>query len=1062
MPTVDSGQITPGTGQITYGASSVPTSSNATSTAATNVQVLLSVIGSNLGAGAGIYAGYSGNTTNTTLFFKGLVEGENVNLVMDNDSITISSYASFIGLLDTPSTVITNGILYGAGIDSIEFTSAPSAANEILQWNGVGFIWSHAGSGTVQTVNITGDSNISVTGSPITTNGTISLSLLPTGATAGTYFAPTVTIDIFGRVTSIRSEMELPLVGIQTLSGTYSGAVPVYAGLGSQIANFVSIDAFAPLSATLSSDNSTILMNLLPTGVTAGTYTNIVVNSSGMISAARAINSTDIITILGYSPLQGTASISSTPNTLVLRDSNGNATAASFIGSLLGNASTATSLQNTVNITIGGDVQGTTTFNGTADAVINVTLSNNGVTAGTYNTVVIDTTGRVIVGENIVGESQFTLTGDVTGTGIGSVVTTLAATGVTPGSYTSVIVNAKGLITTGGQLLSSDIDTALGYTPISPSLLGVANGIATLDITGKLSSTQLPASITGAMVYQGTWNALTNTPALVSGSGTKGYYYKVSVAGSTTIDTVSQWNIGDMIVFDGTLWDKIDGLPNEVISVAGMTGIITLAVSNITGAAPSLSPIFTGTPTAPTPALNDSSSLLATTSFVQEQIITSATLNATGDVTGTGLGNVTLTLSETGVTPGTYNAVVVDLKGRIQSATNITSTTDVTLTGDVTGTGVGTVATTLANTGVSAGTYTSVVVNTKGLVITASQLASSDVITALGFTPLGAGNEGIANGLATLDSTGKIPLIQIPEALIGAVVYQGVWNAATNTPTLVSSVGTQGNYYKVSVAGSTTLDGNFQWNIGDVVIFDGATWDKIDGISSEVSSVAGRVGAVTLTIADITGAAPLASPIFTGNPTAPNPLLSDSSTSIATTFFIKQQNYLTANQTITITGDAAGSGTTAIALTLASTGVVPGTYSNVVVDSKGRVISGSLASGAISGGTLQNTFTYQVNFDGNGNISTVTDMPSGWAYTMVSANELTITHGLGLFPQSIVCFGNNAGVFTMKTPNGNPTGQFSIGITSANDAPNTFTMYGVNSTAVNAAVSSFMLVQVLI
>jgi hypothetical protein len=55
-------------------------------------------------------------------------------------------------------------------------------------------------------------------------------------------------------------------------------------------------------------------------------------------------------------------------------------------------------------------------------------------------------------------------------------------------------------------------------------------------------------------------------------------------------------------------------------------------------------------------------------------------------------------------------------------------------------------------------------------------------------------------------------------------------------------------------------------------------------------------------------------------------------------------SYLTGNQTITVSGDATGSGTTAIALTLASTGVTAGTYASVgnyiptiTVDAKGRV-----------------------------------------------------------------------------------------------------------------------------
>lgn len=62
----------------------------------------------------------------------------------------------------------------------------------------------------------------------------------------------------------------------------------------------------------------------------------------------------------------------------------------------------------------------------------------------------------------------------------------------------------------------------------------------------------------------------------------------------------------------------------------------------------------------------------------------------------------------------------------------------------------------------------------------------------------------------------------------GAVVYQGTWNASTNTPTLTSSVGSKGDYYVVSVAGSTNLNGITDWQIGDWAIFNGTVWQKVD------------------------------------------------------------------------------------------------------------------------------------------------------------------------------------------------------------------------------------------
>lgn len=178
-------------------------------------------------------------------------------------------------------------------------------------------------------------------------------------------------------------------------------------------------------------------------------------------------------------------------------------------------------------------------------------------------------------------------------------------------------------------------------------LIGAVSGVASLDGTGKIPAAQLPASITGAMVYQGVWNASTNTPAFASGTGTKGFFYKVSVAGSTAIDGNSNWNIGDIITFDGTTWDKIDGPAEAVLSVAGRIGAVVLTTSDIggftaaaaaaapvqsvagrtgavvlsntdvTGSAPAASPTLTGVPLAPTATAGTNTTQIATTAFLQ-------------------------------------------------------------------------------------------------------------------------------------------------------------------------------------------------------------------------------------------------------------------------------------------------------------------------------------------------------------------------------------------------------------------------------------------------------------
>lgn len=89
---------------------------------------------------------------------------------------------------------------------------------------------------------------------------------------------------------------------------------------------------------------------------------------------------------------------------------------------------------------------------------------------------------------------------------------------------------------------------------------------------------------------------------------------------------------------------------------------------------------------------------------------------------------------------------------------------------------------------------------------------------------------------------------------IGALNYKGTWDAATNTPTLTSGVGTKGDYYVVSVAGTTDLDGNDFWGVGDWAVFNGTVWQRVEGGSeADVDSVNFNLTAnVTPTIGELT------------------------------------------------------------------------------------------------------------------------------------------------------------------------------------------------------------------
>lgn len=148
-----------------------------------------------------------------------------------------------------------------------------------------------------------------------------------------------------------------------------------------------------------------------------------------------------------------------------------------------------------------------------------------------------------------------------------------------------------------------------------------------------------------------------------------------------------------------------------------------------------------------------------------------------------------------------------------------------------------------------------------------TKLWSSDKISSELADKVDSSEVGAANGIAELDSGGKVPTSQLPSSIVGAVKYLGTWDASTNTPTL-AGIGTTGGYYLVSVAGNTPLGSIAEWQVGDWAIYDGTQWEKVDNTESVVS-VAGRTGAVTISANDITTATTVGrSTMTTANPNA--------------------------------------------------------------------------------------------------------------------------------------------------------------------------------------------------
>lgn len=293
------------------------------------------------------------------------------------------------------------------------------------------------------------------------------------------------------------------------------------------------------------------------------------------------------------------------------------------------------------------------------------------------------------------------------------------------------------------------------------------------------------------------------------------------------------------------------------------------------------SPAFTGVPTTPTAAPGTSTNQIASTAFVQAAVTGGSVGDGDkGDVTVSGSGAV-WTINDGAVS----NGKLADMPAN-------------TLKGNNTGSSA-----TPADLTVSA-TKLMLALNNVDNTSDADKPISTATQSALNLK-IDLTQKGAINGVAELDSTGKVPSTQLPAI---AITETFVVNSQAAMLALAAQVG--------DVAVRTDLSKSFILTAEPASTL--ANWQELLTPASPVQSVFGRTGAVVsatgdYTVAQITGAAPLASPTFTGDPKAPTPATSDNDTSIATTAFVKAQGYTT--NVGTVTSVAFSGGTTGLAVT---------------------------------------------------------------------------------------------------------------------------------------------------
>jgi hypothetical protein len=253
-------------------------------------------------------------------------------------------------------------------------------------------------------------------------------------------------------------------------------------------------------------------------------------------------------------------------------------------------------------------------------------------------------------------------------------------------------------------------------------------------------------------------------------------------------------------------------------------------------------------------------------------------------------------LATSGVTAGTYNRVTVDVYGRVTSA--VAGTTD----NLVEGTTNLFFTNARAQAAITGGASTIVTTN-----LTVSRALVSDASGKVAVATTTAAEIGFVNGVTSAIQTqlnGKQNLDATLTALAGLTTAADQLIYATGVDTFAMASLTTFGRSLIDDADAATARTTLGLAIGTNV----QAWDAdLDAIAA----LAGTSGLLRKTAAN--------------------------------TWSLDTATYLTANQTVTLSGDASGSGATAITVTLASVGTA-GTYTKVTTDAKGRVTSGTTLS----------------------------------------------------------------------------------------------------------------------
>jgi len=386
-----------------------------------------------------------------------------------------------------------------------------------------------------------------------------------------------------------------------------------------------------------------------------------------------------------------------------------------------------------------------------------------------------------------------------------------------------------------------------------------------------------PASLANAELA---YNEVDHT--LYYGEGTGGSGGSASViapiAGQGLAYTSNPAMNGAASAGSAALWARGDHVhPTDTsrapINSPTFTGVVTIPTgASISGYAPLASPTFTGVPAAPTATAGTNTTQLATTQFVTSAIsavnvgVTSVTAGA--GLTGGGTGAVTVSVATNGIT----NALAAQMPTMTLKGNNSVSTANAA---DLT---AAQAMTLLGAAPLASPTFTGTVTIPAGASISGYAPLASPTFTGIPAAP---------TPISTTNTT---------QIATTAFVQSVVSGLATGVTSVTAGTGlTGGGTGAVTVSVATN-------GITNALAAQMAT-NTLKG-----NNTGATANAADLTVAQVMtllGAAPIASPSFTGIPLAPTATVGTNTTQIATTAFVIAQVPVASSTTPIMDGAAA-------------------------------------------------------------------------------------------------------------------------------------------------------------